>query len=50
MASKEFRNDPRRARLESLSKPAPNPVVINKPKVENKPTVEAVVKKSEKKN
>lgn len=44
MASKEFRNDPRRARLESLSKPAPKPVVINKP------TVEAVVKKSEKKN
>lgn len=46
MAAKEFRNDPRRARLEATSKPA----VVAKPVPDNKPVVEPVVKKVEKKN
>lgn len=44
MASKEFRNDPRRSRLQAASKP------VAKPVLDKKPVIEPVAKKTEKKN
>ena len=45
MASKEFRNDPRRARLQAASKPAPVAVKPIKPvSIENKVETKADIK------